>query len=1261
MNASRFCFVLRAGTQFLAILGLMFAAPAIASAQSEINNLNTPTPTQETETPSAPDEVNAVEPSALPSLKPGEVRILAPKEGDIADSPATTVIIQFSGDSQVELQVNGEIVDPTFVGRTETNATMNTITQTWYGVPLQEGENTLTAIATNKGVAGAPASAKIVVRGAPEKLTLTTRETRIPADGRATATIVGQLLDAQGNRSNRDAIVTIDASAGEFVGADYDPDQRGFQVQAIAGEYRATLRSNLKAQKVRIRSTSGKLEAFTQVAFETDLRPPIATGVVSFRLGESGTDFYRSFDEFLPADGDSDLEFDFRAAAFATGKVGDWLFTGAVNTARGLNNDAQNRQRLSGDVQFSEQVYPTYGDSSTSERLAESKDSFFLRFERTSPVDDGGTDFFMWGDYDTEEFSLASQQFTAQSRRLNGFKGNYNLGNFEITALYSDDVEGFQRDAIAPDGTSGFYFLSRRLVIPGSESVFIEIEELNRPGTVLQRTSLARGTDYEVDYDRGTLLFREPIARVSVDDEGRTLVRRIVVTYQFEDSGDTSIYGGRVRYHFSREQDRESWIGGSYWLEDQSVRDFELYGFDAFISLGADARLIGEYAHSYNSSEFLKAASGSAYRLELEGEIFDGVTGRAYYRSTDAGFSNNATTSFVPGQTRYGAQIVGRVTPTTNLRFQVDREENFGVAPRPLTVFDDFINPGFQPLPGSAVNNSLTTLSAGVQQRIGDADLQVDYLWRDRTDRSTTRPLDNTSSQLRSRVSIPVTDDLTFLALNELNLGGSDSLYPGRTLFGLDWEVMEGIKIRLSQQFFSGGQFGDRSTTNLDVVGDYELWENTNLTGRFSVLGGNNGAIGQGAIGLNHKWNIAPGLNLDLAYEYVAGGDYFAETGTGVQYAQPYAVGDGTSSLGFTSGHNFAVGFEYTDDPDFKASARYEYRTSSGGNNSLITAGVAGKITPALTALARYQQASSSNQLLEELGDTVNLRVGLAYRDPEDDRFNALLRYDFRQNPASIPESILFGSGTGYSDHTFALETIYAPDWRWEFYSKLALRNSSASLAEDFLGDSTIYLGQLRATYRFAKDWDVVGEIRGITQSNTDYSEIGAVAEVGYYPTPDLRLSLGYSLGEVNGDRDFSGSRSAGGLYFGVTVKLNEIFPGFGLQKLAPPQQQETQILALSEEEIEFSDDDDDILAAFAIAQTGDVITLMMGEEELKNFLAQTFLSPIEDENQPVDLSKLDRAASLSALSLDGDRLKFDRADRIQIRSLASRQVKSSN
>ncbi|MCT7951394.1 TonB-dependent receptor [Ancylothrix sp. C2] len=1122
------------------------------------------------------------------------VKIISPTPAAVLDIPATTVILQYSAGLEIELRVNGVPVDTSLIGRTETDENSNITTQTWYGVPLKEGENTLEiAIKNPPPNSNFQPPITISVRGNVAQLKIRTQETRIPADGRSTATIIGEILDEKGNRSNRDAIITLAASAGRFISTDYDTDQPGFQVKAINGEFTATLQSGIAAQLVRIRAVTLKsdtpleienngianegqkpeLEAFTQIQFETNLRPSLMTGVVDFRFGRGGTDYWGRFRDFLPYGSDNSYQFDARGAAFATGTFGEWLFTGAFNSYRTLNETCGSQDRLFRDTQFYEQNYPTYGDNCTRETVTPSRDSLYLRFERSPNIMGANPDYFMWGDYGLAEFSTQSQQFTAITRQLHGFKGNYNLGDLQLSGFFSGDVEGFQRDTIVPDGTSGFYFLSRRLVLPGSENIFLEVEELERPGTVLYRKQLTRGTDYEIDYDRGTVLFRRPILRVEVDPLGSVLVRRIVGTYQYENrDGSTSVMGGRLQYNISRDLGRPSWIGATYLREDRGARDFELYGADGILSFGRN-QLIAEYAHSSNDSEFQGRVSGSAYRLELTGRLGQGaalfgnteifttpgvennsnsspINYRLYYRSTDAGFSNNATTSFVAGQTRYGGQVSANITSTTQLRFNADHEKNQGIAPRSLNSYADLFEPRLEFVPGTQQDNSLTTLSAGLLQRLGnDATFELDWVSRNREDVRENSPLNSTSSQLRSRLTYRFAENLVFRAQNELGLTSQqDYIYPDRTILALDWTAYPGITVRLSHIFFTGGQFENNSITSLDFLGDYKLGEDTTITGRFGFV---DAQAMTGAVGIRQGWTIAPGLRIDGSYEHIFG-DLFGRRGTGVQYAQPYAYGGGASALGVSGGDSYSLGIQYTNNPDFQASARYEHRNSSAGSNTVIAATANGKISRSIMALFRYQQASSSNQLLEALGDSKNLRLGLAYRDPENDQFNALLRYEYRQNPSIIPDTLFFGTGTGGTDHTFALEAIYAPNWQWEFYGKTALRQSTSYLASDLIGSGTTYLNQLRTTYRFAYQWDLVGEVRWITQPADNYSETGLVVETGYYLTPNLRLAAGYVFGEIS-DRDFDASRSASGPYIGLTVKLNELFSGFGLQKPTPP------------------------------------------------------------------------------------------------------------
>ena len=1093
---------------------------------------------------------------AVPAGQASGISILTPGPGSVIDKPAATVIIEFGSEQKVELRVNGKAVDASQVGRTESDSQTKKTRQTWYGVILEAGVNTISV--NEVGQETSAASVQVEVPGEPSQLKVRTAQSRVPADGRSTAQVLGFLQDDNGNQSNWDAVVTLETTEGKFVGTDSKPDIPGFQVEAVDGKFTADLQSGINAGVVRVRATAANLEGFHQFQFATPIRPSgLLTGVVDVRIGRRGTNFFDSFRDFLPVDGDNSYEIDARSQAFGITSVGDWLLSGAYNSARPLNEDCNGETSLfkASGTECDYNNYTTYGDNSITDVTAPSTDNLFVRLERTSPVPGAGSDYFMWGDYHTEEFSRTSQLFTATSRSLHGFKGNFNVGNLQLTALYGRNNEGFQRDAIAPDGSSGFYFTSRRFLVPGSEEVFLELEELNRPGTVYKRERLNRGSDYQVDYDRGTLKFERPILRTDVDDDGRILVRRIITTYQFEgENADTDTIGGRAQYTFSRDLDRESWIGATYFREDRGSQDFELYGADALVSLGADNYLVAEYAHSTNSLDFADAVSGNAYRVELETNPTDYISGRAYWKHADVGFSNNATTSFVPGQTRYGAEVLAEISRRTTLRASYDHEDNFGVAPRPLDLFEELIQPGFAPTPGNPVNNSITTITAGVLQRIGNAEVGVDYVHRDRNDRLTGDEIN--SDQLRSTLSVPLAKNLTLRAQNDLTLSSEiDPIYPNRTLVGLEWQVYPGIVIGLNNSYLTGGQFDDDFITSLDITGQHTFSTDTTLRGQLSMLDDLGMA---GYFGIEQGLTLAPGLRADFSYEHIFNSS-FQQTAASQQFVQPYALGSGASALGLTPGDSFSVGLAYTDNPDFQASARFEYSDTPQGSNTLLTATALGRATDELTVLANYQQASASNQTLTRLGTSRDLKVGLAYRDPESDKFNALLRYEYRDNPSTIPDTLLFANGTGSVDHLLSAEAIYAPNWRWELYGKFGWRHSKSYLAQDLIGSSSISLAQLRAIYRLSYRWDVGGEVRWIRQNSTGFNEVGASAEVGYYLNPNLRLSAGYALGDVS-DRDLGNSRSSSGPYFGLTLKLdNNLFKDFGFgNKVAPPQQQES-------------------------------------------------------------------------------------------------------
>ncbi|MCX8077536.1 MAG: hypothetical protein N3D76_02650, partial [Geminocystis sp.] len=1077
-------------------------------------------------------------------------RILSPSPNTVLDGPSATVVIQFPMGTEVELRVNGKVVPKEQIGEVVEDSTNRTITQTWYGVTVPQGESVieLYQVGESKPVA----STRVVTRGGINSIRLQPLQARIPADGKSTATIEGQLLDERGNRSRQTAIITLSATRGEFVGKDAKPELEGFQVEAADGTFTATLKSGLQSGDVTIRAATVVnnkiIEGFTQILFETNLRPPIVTGVLDLRYGPRGTDFYSRFRDFLPPDKNNDYRLRAYGAFFGTGRIGEWSFTGAYNSFRTLSENCAGERSLFRTSQNCEPQYPVYGDESQVTTLTPSYDSVYLRLERTSSR--GGIDYFMWGDFKTEELANPAQQLTALERSLHGFKMNYNLGDLQLTGFYNVLGRGFQRDNIAPDGTSGFYFLSRRGLIAGSETIAIETVELQNPSNIIDRKVLKRGEDYEIDYDRGSLLFRTPVSQTTISPDGSLLRRQIVATYEYNNGEDTDSFGGQARYFFSRNRGKDSWIGASYFRESQGVRRFTLFGANTQIYFSDDVKLVGEYGYSESISPELGLVTGSAYRLELEALLGEKIKASAYYRSTDAGFTNNANLSFTPGQTRYGARIDATVSPDTTIRASVEREENRGVAPVPKNLLETLFNPTSAISPGQKQDNDLTTVTFGVAQKLGAATVSLDYIYRDRVDRIGN--LSSNSSQLRSRLTTPLGDSVRLTLQNEMTLGGAgDAVYNDRTTLGVTWEIAKGLNLTFGQQWYHSGQLAGKALTTAELAGEYKLGEDTTLIGKLSSLSNGQETATQGTVGLRQRWVIAEGLQFNFSYERVFG--KALRLGTGAQFNQAYSRDQTASSLALGGGDNFSASLKYNPSPDMSADFRFEKRNSSAGSNTVISASAVGKVSPDFWLLGKYEQAKGANQGANHLGNTVNIKLGLAYRPVDNDTFNALLKYEYRRNPSTIPETILFGAGTGYEDHTFSVEAIYAPSWQWEFYGKYAFRNTKTYMANDFVAKGAINLAQFRATYRFEKQFDLTGEARFINQSTAGYSEVGWVAELGYWLSPNLRLAVGYSSGKVNVDRDFNGSRSAGGLYVGLTVKFDELFDGFGLQRPLPP------------------------------------------------------------------------------------------------------------
>lgn len=1004
------------------------------------------------------------------------------------------------------------------------------------------------ALASESETGGVNAASSATMNAAPSDATLRLDAVgaSVPADGVGLVTISGNVLGVHGEPLDQDADIMLTTSLGSFAGADADSAALGFHVIARHGAFQAVLRAPTVSGSAIVNAYSGKLAARTLVRFTTALRPNIAAGALDLHLGPKISNFYAPFDHFLTDGGYAP----YQLTAFTQGAVGQTQLTAAIDNQAPINGDCSGLTPIYGsthELTACRPKYAIYGDSSDALHLANSSDNVYVRLEHNR-------DFLQWGDYDTGEFSSLGQTYAALMTSFHGAKANYGFGKLDLTGLYATNVQAFQRDIIAPDGTSGAYYLSRRLVVPGSENVSLELELLDRPGSVVSVKRLSPGVDYELDPISGSLLFRQPVERTLIDPRsGATLVQHIVVSYQFDGGQGANGIGGRLQYDWSGVKLNPSAFGISSFNENMGARKYSLNSADVAVAQGADSRLLAEYARSSLLPEDSAATSGSAYRVEERIGGRSRVVGDAYVTHSDAGFANDATSqSFVPGQTRYAFSADDRASARTTLSLFGDLERDIGTAPAVLTSPVDYLNPGTITPPGSPIDTRLATFGASVEQSLGIASLRLALSANSYSD-YLQRSLNTNSTQGTARVIVPL--GLRFSALGEVDStlsGPSTALYPGREALGVSYKVADGVLLGATMQALHGGSFGDRHFTSLDAVVDRHLDKFTELTTKYSLVNGIGGFTAQQEIGLNSRLPVSKHVRADIGYEN-ATGSLFNLTAAGLQFAQPYAVSTNTAGLGITGGTSYHVGAELIGVKDFLASARLEQSASSYGTNTVVHVSAAGIINVANKLLASYDREAAANQLLGGMPPSTDLNLGFAVRDPRSDKRNWLLSYEFQDNPGLLPtqlltpgqivqqNQLLANSNIVAQAATASIEGIEGVSPRLELYGKFASRHQLTEVSPTSASASTIQFLQARARYLIGQRYDVSGELRQILSNTAGYHESGFVWEAGYLTSAETRAALGYSGGKID-QTIFDSGRSHNGVFVDFTMRIHQLW-----------------------------------------------------------------------------------------------------------------------
>lgn len=331
------------------------------------------------------------------------------------------------------------------------------------------------------------------------------------------------------------------------------------------------------------------------------------------------------------ADVDDNIYHDGRLAFFAQGQIyGEWLMTAAYDSGK---PEAEAFARTIEPDRY----YTLYGDASQQRLDASSARKLYIKVERDRF-------YTVFGDINTE---LTVTELGRYSRQMTGIQSAYQGETVEFSAFVAETDNGFARDEIQGDGTSGLYRLSNQLIVESSENIQLEVRDRFRSEIIISRRELQRDSDYVIDYQDGTVYFKEPI--LSTDDNFNP--QFIIAEYDVDRGADLGhVGGGRIGVKLL---DDNLQAGVTAVVQNQAGDDRELQATDVSWKHN-NTEIKAEIARSEKIVEGSNEA-GKAHLLEVT-QRTDTIEAKAYIRRQEEHFGIDQTSAGETDQRKTGVE-----------------------------------------------------------------------------------------------------------------------------------------------------------------------------------------------------------------------------------------------------------------------------------------------------------------------------------------------------------------------------------------------------------------------------------------------------------------------------------------------------------------------------------------------------------------------------------------------------------------------------
>lgn len=823
-----------------------------------------------------------------------------------------------------------------------------------------------------------------------------------------------------------------------------------------------------------------------------------------------------------------------RLSGYVDGRTQNGVeITASIDTGYGDLSGIFRRLEENDPREFSRRVdpddlYPTYGDDSTSIDNTPTSGRVYLRVEREG-------NFVQFGDFDAD---LNGNSLVTNNRELYGLQGAY------ASAQTTDDGEAqssVQFYAAQPDqlpqrdvflGTGGsVYFLERQDILSGTASVFAQIRDPDT-GRILDTVELQPGLDYDINYVQGIVTLARPLAStldsgliISNSDPDLVLVAQYEYTPTLTDL-DGFAYGARGEVWVS-DQVR---LGVNAINDETGAADHTAIGVDALWRLNDDTYVSAELASTDGSgvsstfsndgglifdTDDLATGTGEAIKLDARvgladlGYDIEGSIG-GYFEHRTEGFSNldYQVLAATGDETLWG--LYADVVQSDTFRYTVyadSYENDAGESDRTFGA------------EASIALNERTILGLGVEH----SDLNTTSEQGSRTDvaaRLDYALADNVEVYVFGQNSISAS------GLDRADRYGLGTVYQFENGWALAGEISDGSEgegARIIAEYDDG--VGNTSYLGYELDADREVNGNT-LIGRDGgryIVGGTR--------------QVTDEVNIFGESAYDAFGIYRSITSA---YGLTYTPTDlWSSTVSFEvgrvdddAGNDFdrravSVGIRRETDT-LNVSGRLEYRVDDGLRSGapldvetfVVAANADYIISPdarLVFALNATETDTDESAILN--GEYRELSLGYAYRPTENDRLNVLARYRYLHDLFGQRVDDVDEDGPRQRSHVVSVDASYDIDERWTLGGKFGYRLSETSIdeASPFVQNDAM-LAAVSMRYHLVHNWDVLLEVRNFRTIQADTSETAALAAVYRHFGNNFKLGVGYNFGSFSDD-----------------------------------------------------------------------------------------------------------------------------------------------